>query len=420
MTGDGNWDRRSVLRAAAVMAAATPLLGGTAKAQAGGDADALFKAGKFEQAGRAYEEMLKRDPKNVHAASRRGYVGLLSNRFADAEKYLGKAVELAPGDKEIHRMLADCYTRQDQFGRAAPHWRAAGSESEAKWYEAFRGEPYEIRGDVARLPWLQMDPIPQVEGSLNGGPAKRLSFYTRVGPLNVSAKTAAEAGLRAVASEKIEYVGKVFWFHYGVLDSLRLGDVELRNIPVNWSDGESAGDSDGIFGTSIFSHFLTTVDYAGRKLVLRRKSPEASRRAREGAEPLPLWLAHEHLTFSRGSFADSGPRVVALHIGGTGNNAAGMFEGTARELKIRVDHDRPEETAAGGQAINVYPCYPKEVRLGSATAHGAYSVAGDRPGHDGLGFDVLGEFSHSFFKPFNVTLDFADMKFYIGRGAAVV
>ncbi|HEX8865944.1 MAG TPA: tetratricopeptide repeat protein [Lentzea sp.] len=416
----GDWDRRSVLRAAAVMAAGAPLLGGTAHAQ-GGDADALFKAGKFEQAGRAYEEILKRDPLNVHAACQRGYVALLSNKFADAEKYLGAAVALAPADQAINRKLADCFTRQDKLGRAASHLRAAGMEAEATWFEAFRGQPYEIRGEAARLPWVQMDPIPQVEGSLNGGPPKRLSFYTRVGPLNVSARTAEKAGLQAVAEERVEYLDR--WFYYGILESFRLGEIELRNIPVHWSDGESTADSDGIFGTSIFYHLLTTVDYAGRQLILRRRTPENSRQARvtaerAGAEPLPLWLVRDHLTLSRGSFADSGPRVVGLHIGGTGSNVAGMFRGTAEELRVRIDHERPEESAAGGQPITVYPCYPKEVRLGNAFAKGAYSVTSERNLHDGHGFDVLGDFAHSFYKPYNVTLDFTAMKVYVTRGAA--
>ncbi|PZG18618.1 hypothetical protein C1I98_38305 [Spongiactinospora gelatinilytica] len=59
-------------------AATAPLLGGAATAHAGASgADALFEAGKFDRAGRAYEEILKKDPGNVHAARRRGYVGLL-------------------------------------------------------------------------------------------------------------------------------------------------------------------------------------------------------------------------------------------------------------------------------------------------------------------------------------------------------
>lgn len=426
MVAEGNLNRRSVLRAAAVLAGAaagTPLLG-EALADVGGEADALFKVGKFEQAGRAYEEILRNDPKNVHAASRRGYVALLSNRFADAEKYLGTAVALAPGDQGINRLLADCHTRQDRFSVAAPYWRAAGLETDAKWYEAIRGEAYQISGDTARLPWTQMDPIPQVEASVNGGPPRRFSFYTRVGPLSVTAKVAEEAGLRAVAQEQYEFEGRTMWFFYGVLESFRLGGIELRNIPVHWSDEEvGPGAEGGIFGTSIFYHLLTTIDYAGRSLILRRRTPEAAGEVRAaarraGAEPLPLWLVRDHLVFSRGSFAGSGQRVVGLNIGGTGNNVAGMSEAVAKELRIRIDHDRPEETSAGGRAVVVHPCYPKEVRLGNATALGAYSVASQRNLHNAHGFDVLGDIAHSFYKPYNVTLDFDDMKIYVTRGVA--
>ncbi|MEO3827177.1 hypothetical protein [Actinomadura sp. B10D3] len=54
MAGDGGWDRRSLLEVAAVVAGAAataPLPGGAGTAHAdGGDADALFKAGKFKAA----------------------------------------------------------------------------------------------------------------------------------------------------------------------------------------------------------------------------------------------------------------------------------------------------------------------------------------------------------------------------------
>jgi tetratricopeptide (TPR) repeat protein len=177
---DRQWDRRSVLRGAAVLAGAAatvPLLGGAATALAGsGDADALFEAGKFEEAGRAYEEILKKDPKNLHAARRRGYVGLLGNKFADAEKYLKMAIALAPDDKDANYFLADCYIRQDKFSLSAPHWKAAGEDGYAKWFAAVRGEAYQVHGDIARLPFQQMDPRPLVEASVNGGPTKRFTW----------------------------------------------------------------------------------------------------------------------------------------------------------------------------------------------------------------------------------------------------
>jgi tetratricopeptide (TPR) repeat protein len=429
VAGDGGWDRRSLLRGAAVVAGAAataPLLGKAAMAQAdGSDADALFKAGEFEKAGRAYEEILRRDSKNVHAARRRGHVGLLANKFPDAEKYLKMAIELAPGDKDANRFLGDCYIRQDKFSLAVPRWQAAGEEGYAKLFAAFRGEPYQVHGDIGRVPWQQMDPMPLVEASLNGGPPKLFTFYTRLASLNVSAKAAKDAGLRAVTEEQFEYEGETVTQYSGVLESFKLGGIELRNIPVSWSDSKDDSEpGDGLIGTWILYHFLTTIDYAGRSLILRRRTPETARKARAdairaGAEPLPLWLAHEHLPFSRGSIADSGTQVVALNIGGPGEMAAGMAEKTAKQLGIRTDYDRPREAFAGGRPVFSYPCYPKEIRIGNAVAKHVYCYANASGGSSGGdGFDVLAHFSHSFYKPFNITLDFTDMNVYIARGKA--
>ncbi|GAA1554758.1 hypothetical protein GCM10009678_42120 [Actinomadura kijaniata] len=431
MTEDREWGRRSLLRGAAVVAgaaAATPLLGGAATARADGDADALFEAGRFEQAGRAYEEILRQDPGNVHAARRRGHVGLLSNRFPEAEKYLTTALNLAPDDKQTNRLLADCYTRQDKFSLAAPRWQATGEEAYAKWFAAMRGTPYQVHGDIARLPWKQMDPFPLVEASINGGPKRSFTFYTRVDSLGVSKRVAEEAGLTAVAKQRTEAFGDVIWLYYGVLESFRLDGIELRNIPVGWSERESGGEvapeaHDGMIGTWVLYHLLPTFDYAGRSLILRRRTPETAGKARADAararvKPLPLWLTGGHLLYSEGSVAGSSPGVVALHIGGTGEQVAGISEETAKRLGVRVDYDRPMASFAGGQPTNGYPCYPKEVRLGDATAKGAYCYAGGKNTLGDEGFYKLASFDHAFHKPFNITLDFTDMNLYIARGPA--
>ncbi|MFD1931245.1 aspartyl protease family protein [Nonomuraea mangrovi] len=439
MADDRQWNRRSLLRGAAVLAgaaAAVPLLGGAATALAGsGDADALFKAGKFEEAGRAYEEILKKDPKNLHAARQRGYVALLANRFADAEKYLKMALALVPDDKDANHFLADCYIRQDKFGPSAPHWKAAGEDSYAKWFAAVRGEAYRVHGETARVPWKQMDPMPLVEASVNGGPTKRFTFYTGAPNLSMRASVAKEAGLSPVASQKIDFEGGTIWAYYGILDSFKLGGIELRNVPVGWSATESGEDvdtdSDGLIGTWVFYHLLTTFDYAGRQLILRRRTPETARKARAaatraGAEPLPLWLAREQYLHSTGSFAGvAGSRtgVVGVNFGGGSEIAAGMRGTTAQQLGIRTDYDRQIGTFAQSHPAVVYPCYPKEIRLGNAGAKAVYCYTNPNqpvnvPWPYGTGFDTMGWFSHCFWKPYNITVDFTDMNLYIARGAA--
>ncbi|MBN6038232.1 tetratricopeptide repeat protein [Amycolatopsis sp. 195334CR] len=422
----GKWDRRSLLRGAAALAgaaAAVPLLGGVAAAQAepAGDADALFKAGHFDQAARAYENILKTDPKNLNAARQRGYVALLSNKFPDAEKYLTMALDLSPGDKDTNYLLADCYLRQDKFALSVPRWQATGEESYAKWFGAVTGEPYQLHGDSARLPFQQMDPMPLVEASVNGGPPKRFSFYTGAPNLGVSASVAKEAGLTPVTSQKVEYENGVIWAHYGILDSLKLGGLELRNLPVGWSTTESGedtdSDSDGLIGTWVLYHLRPTFDYAGRSLILRRPAPEPA------AGGLPLWLAREQYLHSRGSFAGSGPRVVGVNIGGTGEVTAGMFGETAKQLGIRTDHDREIGTFGSSHPAVVYPCYPKEIRLGDAVAKEAYCYTNPNrpinvPLPFGTGFDTMGWFAHCFWKPYHVTLDFTAMSLHIARGPA--
>ncbi|MCA2227961.1 aspartyl protease family protein [Nonomuraea aurantiaca] len=439
MADSGKWDRRSLFRGAAVLAgaaAAGPLLGGAATALAGsGDADALFKAGKFEQAGRAYEEILKKDPKNLHAARQRGYVGLLANKFPDAEKYLEMAFNLAPDDKETNHFLGDCYIRQDKFALSAPHWQAAGEESYAKWFAAVRGKAYQIHGETARVPFQQMDPMPLVEASVNGGPKKRFMFYTGAPNLNMSASVAKEAGLSPVASQKTDFEGLPIWAYWGILDSFKLGGIELRNIPVSWSateSGEDVGtDSDGLIGAWVFYHLLTTFDYAGRQLILRRRTPETAAKARAdasraGAEPLPLWLAREQYLHSTGSFAGvTGSRagVVGVNFGGIGEITAGMSGETAEQLGIRVDYDRQIGTFAHSHPAVAYPCYPKEIRLGNAVAKEVYCYTNPNqpinvPWPYGTGFDTMGWFAHCFWKPYNITIDTTDMHLYIARGKA--
>lgn len=433
MPNDGEWGRRSLLRGAAALAGAAvaaPLLGAATARADSGDADALFKAGKFEQAGRAYEEILRTDPTNLHAARRRGYVGLLANQFPDAEKYLKMAIALAPDDRDANYFLADCYIRQDKFSLSAPHWQAAGEDAYATWFAAVRGEAYQIHGDIARVPWLKMDPTPLVEASVNGGPPKRFAFYTGAPNLGLTATVAREAGLSPVASQKIDYMDGSVWAHYGILDSFKLGGIELRNIPVGWSSTESGDDvdtdNDGLIGTWVLYHLLTTFDYAGRSLILRRPTPETAGKVRAdatraGVKPLPLWLAREQYVHSTGSIAGaagSGTRVVGVNFGGTGEIGAVVLGETAEQLKIRADYDRPIETYGHSHPAVAYPCYPKEMRLGSAVAKDMYCYTHPQAAVAGNGFDVLAAFFHCFWKPYNITLDFTNMNLYIARGAA--
>src|SRR5262249_17665045 len=370
-------DRRNFLRttAAAFSAAAfLPLLecrneaGTTAQganpSTSGCDPDQLFSSGRFEEADWGYKRILAGDPANVHALARRGLIALLSNEFAKTERFLRKAIRLAPEDNALKLWLADCFVRQDEFARAAPLLRDAGNQANADQYDSITGEPFEVRGAMAtRLPFLVTDPTPVVEAAVNGIAAP---FTLDTGAtLAINSEMARAAGIREVATTTLG-VGVPFTIHLGVMDSFQLAGIELRNVPIFWADlpippiPGLEKQPVGSIGTTIFYHFLSTMDYANGALILRRKTNAQLREFQAkaisaGATTAPLWLAPDHFLFSRGSINDFGPAVVALDTGGPGIGVA-MTAEIAAQAGVVPDYTMPRPFRGPGFDFTAYPC----------------------------------------------------------------
>jgi hypothetical protein len=423
---------------AAAAGAALPLLGSQLEgspARAGtaspADPDQLFAAGCFDAADRGYARQLRQDPDDAHALAQRGYIALLSNRFADAETFLTKALQLAPDDTFSRGKLADCYLRQDQFARAVPLLRQtgdAGDAASAALYAALAGAPYQVRGaENTRVPIVAIDPLPIIEASLNGGPPQPFIFDTGATTPGFTTELADELGLTAVSSVTgTSGNGQSGTIYYGWLESFRIGEIEVRNLSVSWSDLTRPGPPNGpmpvgAFGTVFFAHFLTTLDYQGRGFVLRRKSEAGLREFQaaargEGYRPLPLWLADTredwtHFPCTLGSLNSFGPHVVSLDTGGQGRGIETTAQ-IAQEAGIPVDYNDPIE--ASGQ---LYPSIsPDKISLGDAVGrHVLGVVKPQQPGSGlhGFQFQTIGNFTHEFFKPFAVTLDFLGMNLFV-------
>ncbi|WP_242911409.1 retropepsin-like aspartic protease [Actinomadura terrae] len=390
-------------------------------AGARGNPDELFKAGRFQEADRGYEEVLERDPNNAHAHAQRGYIALLSNRFADAERSLTKAVELAPGDNASKDRLADCYVRQDQLARAVPLLRAARHEATAKQYESVTGTPFEIRGPQStKVPIDFRYPIPLVNASVNGAEAVPFTIDTYA-PLVFTMETAEKAGLRAVATSTGRNPQETFTIYHGVVESFRVGEIEMRNLPVLWHKAEmphplGVPQPHGAFGTPIFYHFLTTIDFPNNALVLRRKTREQLREflaeaKRTDVDRVPLWLVNTHYPCTSGSLNGYGPRVISVDLGAVGAVQVGTRPKVAERAGLQLDHDRP---TLFGNEEGSYPFVAPKASIGRAVARDVYGWVADNAGFDErFGFDTIGNFSQEFFKEFSITFDYVGMHLYI-------
>jgi Aspartyl protease len=427
-------DRRKFLRTTASAFSAAAFLqllecrneaGTTAPAAtqstSGGDPDQLFRSGRFAEADWGYKRVLAGDPKNVHALARRGLIALLSNKFAKTEHFLHKAIRLAPEDNALKLWLADCFVRQDDFARAVPLLRDAGNQANADQYDSITGEPYEVCGAMAtRLPFLVTDPTPVVEAAVNGIAA---AFTLDTGAtLAINSETARAAGIREVAVTTPN-VGFPFTFHLGVMDSFQLAGIELRNVPILWHDlpippiPGLEKQPVGAIGTTIFYHFLSTMDFANGALILRRKT-NAQLRAFQaeaisaGATTAPLWMAPDHFLFSRGSINDFGPGLFAVDTGGPGVGV-GMTDEIAAKAGVVPDFTMPRKFRGPGFDVTVYPCVA-DVSLGTVVRRDLPGIVGPLPSAAGLfGFESIATISHEFFRPLAVTFDFVNMTMYI-------
>lgn len=410
------FSRRTFL-AGVGLATAAPLVG-LDTASATTDPDQLFSDGWFAAADCGYAQLLRQDPANAHATAQRGYIALLANRFVDAEQHLSRAISL--GDAASKQRLAECFVRQDQHARAVPLLRATGNprdEAYAELYSRLEGQAWQVHGARGtRLPFLMTDPVPAVTASLNGGPPKGFLLDT-YSTLDLNQADAEEAGLRSIATVKGVAMGGPVTIHLGILESIRIGDIELRNIPMQWIDMQRPALPDGsqpagVLGTTTFYHLLTTMDYAGGALVLRRKAAGT----RTSGHRLPLWLAGDHYPCSLGSMNDYGPRVVTLDTGGLAHGLDTTVE-MAERVGMTVDYDHPRQM--GGNTV--YPITADRVALGRAVGHDVRGFASERgglgipgPGQAGqFGFTPIANFTHEFFKPFAVTFDYANMHLYV-------
>ncbi|MCP2329167.1 hypothetical protein HDA40_007674 [Hamadaea flava] len=411
------YHRRSILKGAGLVAGAA-VAGAAwtepATAAAAADPDQLFRAGRFAAADHAYARLLRADPGNAHALAQRGYLALLSNKYADAERFL---TPVAATDIRSAQRLADCYVRQDQHARAIPVLQSTGRPGDAATatqYVHLGPKPWQITGARrTRVPFLALDPLPHLEASINGGPAKPFIVDT-YGTLTLTPETAADAGLTAVSTVVAVANNRPVTLYLGVLDSFRLGDIEIRNIPVAWVDGQQLDLPDGstpagVLGTTLLYHFLSTMDYANGELVLRRKGS----RNPAGRNDLPLWLAGDHFACTVGRLGSGDPHIVTLDSGGIAHG----FETTveyAEQTGLTVDYSNPEQQ----NGVPVYPAVAGRMSLGHAVARDIRGVAVSAvwPGLPGpgladlLGYDIKANFTHESLKQFALTFDYSAMR----------
>jgi len=388
--------------------------------------DDLFRAGHFAEAEKAYRAAVADDDPDSHAVLRLGEIALFGNRFAEAEQHLQRAVKLLPDDKRPKLLLAETYYRQDRLTQTAPLFREAGREVTADTLASFKGLiPYEITGksDTTRLKFVLTDPLPVIRVRFSNGEEGLLVIDTGASELFLDTRLVERLGLPQFGSTTGMFAGgKSASLGHARLDSIQLGDFQIKNLPVVVKDirtpvsvpGEAAPV--GVIGTVVFYHFFATLDYPNGELVLQRKTNETraelTRQAKTaGTHVVPFWMAETHIMVAWGQVNDAEP---CLFFADTGLAGSGFVcpESTIKAAGIDLAGLPSFQGMGGGGPVTVTPFSVKELSLGDAKQHNVTGMFGGLPAEFeyGRGFRIGGIISHGFFRPYALTFDFERMQ----------
>jgi hypothetical protein len=403
-----------------------------------GSADRLFQIGKFAEAGELYAHMAAEDPKDFAAILGLGRVALLSNRLHDAQKWLEQAVALQPDDADAKVMLAEAFYRRDDFQKAAASLNGVEASSNkliisqyptlnvAK-LESFKGQtPYQMQGagEETRLKFLKIDPLPLVSVRVNGG--DEVTFFIDTGGSEIALDTefARELGVPQFGAVQGTFSGgQHAEVQQGRIESLMVGDWAVRNLPVvmlplrQLSESLGAKRIDGIVGTTLFYHFLATIDYPHGELVLRRKTAKSLEQFAAASSgkgvAVPFWIAGDHFMVGWGRVETIPPTLLFVDSGLAGAGAK-LAESVIKEAGIKLEEDKAYEGAGGGGKLKIVPYTVRQLSFGDVRENNVAGLYdGPFPWEDTFGFHLAGMVGHDFFKPYAVTLDFENMQIFL-------
>lgn len=401
--------------------------------------DRLFQAGEFARAREQYAYIAANSPNDYAAILRLGRIALLSNQLDDAENWLEKAIALRPNDADPKVMLAEAYYRRDDFEKAAA--ALVGVDVNANQLvitqyptlnvaklRSFRGQtPYEVQGNgqSTRLKLLRTDPLPLVSVRVNGG--AEVTFFIDTGGSEVALDSdfARELGVPQFGAVQGTFSGgQRTEVRQGRIDSLTLGDWTVRNLPAvmlplrQLSQGLGAKRIDGVIGTTLFYHFLATLDIPRGELVLRRKGTtnvEQLAASLGKSVAVPFWIASDHFMVAWGRVDSLPPALLFVDTGLAGAGVK-LAESAIKQARIKLERDKASAGAGAGGKLVTVPYVVRRLSFGQVQEEnvpGLYD--GPFPWENLFGFYLAGMVGHDFFKPYAMTFDFEAMKIILSR-----
>lgn len=427
---------------------------------------------KQRKIGEAYDLVLsvaKAEPQNARAFSVLGYILLASGRFGDTRAVLENALAIDRSDDlawatlgrldfyenkidrgilglkeavfqdpfEPDHLLAlaqACVRAEDYRGAADSYYKflSISKDTDKERRDRIKGliEFLRFLGDkagiytsahkdstVVRFDLVNNRPVIQLKVN---GKSEALNFVldTGSGISVMSEKAAARLKIRPVTrggfGRGIGGNGK-FEIVYGYLNSIEIGDVKIKNIPIYIRKFHDQNERiDGYIGLSLISRFITKIDY-GRQTFSITRQPDADEQPSEENNTVSLPLRLTSSGFLSGEVLLKDVEAPLNFIVDTGASltviSAGV--GNLESIKGYLVPGKLRIIGSAGVTENASMYVLPKVSFGSYSRDGVEAVALDLGViNETSGFEQSGILGGNFLRNYAVTFDFKNSKVF--------
>lgn len=261
------------------------------------------------------------------------------------------------------------------------------------------------------VPFTSMNPLPQLTARIDGRRAN-LVIDTGGPGLDLSPGFSRALGIETKAAGSAVFAGGLpAAIRAGRVDRLDIGGATLRSLPVHVPPQMPPG-VDGVIGTNVLDHFLATIDYPHRRLVLRARSAsrefEAAAKAR-GEIVVPMVVLRGREIFVRARVNTAPEAYYDVDTGGPGIGVD-LTKTEIAAAAIVPDVSHPQMMMGGGGPTKALP-FVASINLGGIVFSHVPGVYLPEAKPIGIfPFAVGGRLSQELFNRGALTFDFVAMK----------
>jgi tetratricopeptide (TPR) repeat protein/predicted aspartyl protease len=394
----------------------------------------FLSAGNFDEA-----RVLLNNARSLNNREALAYAGLgmlyfYENRTEESIRFLNDAVYLDNREPDYIFALAQVAARAEKYRAAAEAYErflkiAPDSDNERKErikglirflkYLGSKTELYELAGEKETAVPLKL---------INNRPVVQLRLKSDEEPLNfvldtgsgisvISNKTSERLKIKPVSRGGVARAlggdGR-FEIVYGFLDTVYIGDVKIRNVPIYIREFHNKNEQiDGYIGLSLISKYVTTIDYGNGSFKLIRTDEHKKREIPplENGMTVPLRLTSSG--FLSGQVKLDGFESPLNFIVDTGASVSVISDELAsyEHVKKYILEQRMNVIGAAGITKNVPSFMLPNVTFGEFSRNDLKAIALDLDLiNETSGFEQAGILGGNFLKNYSLTFDFEQSK----------